>query len=215
MFFNLGDISLFYLKKGSGNPLVLLHGNGEDHHTFDHAIDTLSAHYTVYAIDSRNHGQSTMTDQFHYQTMADDIKKFIKILALEHVTLVGFSDGGIIGLLLAIDQPIWLDRLIIMGANLYPKGVKPKVNDETEIAYQKTGNPYLKMMLEEPMITSKMLHQIDVPTTVVAGSNDVIMRRHTEKIARHIRHSKLLILEGETHESYVVRGNHLVHIIMS
>jgi pimeloyl-ACP methyl ester carboxylesterase len=210
----LKDVTLFYEKLGSGNPLILLHGNGEDHRTFAHAMEALSRMFTVYAVDSRNHGQSTMTDQFHYSTMASDIEDMIEQLGLNQVTIAGFSDGGIIGLLIAVKKPIWLKKLIVMGANLYPKGVKPNVNYLTEIDYQKTKNPYLKMMLEEPMITNQMLHEIHVPVVVAAGSNDVIMKGHTKKIAHHIKQSTLIILEGETHESYVVRGHHLIDLIL-
>jgi len=214
MFINLGEVNLFYEKTGLGEPLILLHGNGEDHQTFSHTIKKLSQVYTVFAVDSRNHGQSTMTNQFHYETMATDIELMIEKLKLDNVTLVGFSDGGILCLIMASKQPLWLKKIIVMGANLYPNGVKAKVNDETKKDYERSGNPYLKMMLDEPMITNKMLHQISVPAVVVAGSNDVIMKRHTKKIANHIKNSKLIILNGETHESYVVRGHHLVDIIL-
>ncbi|MBS3991014.1 MAG: alpha/beta hydrolase [Erysipelothrix sp.] len=214
MFINLDDITLFYEKTGFGDPLVLLHGNGEDHQIFAHAIEELSQVYTVYAVDSRNHGQSTMTNEFHYETMALDIEQMIEKLNLNHVTLVGFSDGGILCLIIASKQPSWLKKIIAMGANLYPSGVKPNVNFDTRKDYERTGNPYLKMMLEEPMITNKMLHKINVPTLVVAGSDDVIMKGHTKKIANHIKDSELIILDGETHESYVVRGHHLVDIIL-
>jgi pimeloyl-ACP methyl ester carboxylesterase len=214
MYIQLEEVTLFYEKRGMGEPLILLHGNGEDHRTFNHAILELSETFTVYAVDSRNHGQSTMTDQFHYHVMAHDIEQMIEKLELNHVTIAGFSDGGILCLLIAATNPVWLKKIIVMGANLYPKGVKPKVNDLTEIDYQRSKNPYLKMMLEEPMITNQMLHRIQVPVVVAAGSNDVIMKSHTKKIANHIKHSTLVILEGETHESYVVRGHHLIDLIM-
>lgn len=214
MFIKLKEVTLFYEKTGFGDPLVLLHGNGEDHQTFSHAIKDLSQIYTVYAVDSRNHGQSTITNEFHYETMASDIEEMIEKLELSNVTLVGFSDGGILCLLMASKQPQWLKKIIVMGANLYPSGVKPNVNFDTQKEYERSGNPFLKMMLEEPMITNKMLHQINVPTVVVAGSHDVIMKGHTKKIANHIKDSKLIILKDETHESYVVRGPHLVNIIL-
>ncbi len=210
----VGDVTLFYVKKGEGKPLILLHGNGESHETFHHVIDELSSIYTVYAIDSRNHGQSSMTDQFHYDLMANDIERMIEKLGLDEVTMVGFSDGGILCLLMAAKQPQWLKKIIVMGANLYPQGVKPSVNRQTLIDYERSKNPYLLMMLEEPMITQRMLHQIVAETVVVAGSNDVIMKRHTEKIARHIKNSTLIIMEGHTHESYVIRGDHLLRLIL-
>lgn len=214
MLINLKDVTLFYEKTGSGDPLVLLHGNGEDHKIFAHAIDELSQVYTVYAVDTRNHGQSTMTNEFHYETMALDIEQMIEKLNLNNVTLVGFSDGGILCLIMASKQPSWLKKIITMGANLYPSGVKPNFNYYARKDYERTGNPNLKMMLEEPMITDKMLHQIIVPSVIVAGSNDVIMKGHTKKIANHIKNSELIILKDETHESYVVRGHHLVDIIL-
>jgi pimeloyl-ACP methyl ester carboxylesterase len=214
MFIKLDDVTLFYEKTGSGDPLILLHGNGGDHQTFSHAIEDLSRVYTVYAVDSRNHGQSTMTSEFHYETMALDIEQMIEKLKLNNVTMVGFSDGGILCLITASKQPNWLKKIIVMGANLYPSGVKPSVNNEAIRDYEQSGNPYLKMMLEEPMITNKMLHRINVPTVVTAGSDDMIMKGHTKKIANHIKGSELIILDGETHESYVVRGSHLVDIIL-
>ncbi len=214
MYIQLEKITLFYEKTGSGDPLILLHGNGEDHRTFSHAIEELSRLFTVYAVDSRNHGQSILTDEFHYHVMAEDIEHMVDKLGLSRVTIAGFSDGGIISLLIATKKPAWLKKIIVMGANLYPSGVKPKINRLTEIDYERSKNPYLKMMLEEPMITDQMLHDIEVPVVVAAGSDDVIMKRHTEKIARHIKHSTLIILENHTHESYVVRGHHLIDLIM-
>jgi len=139
----------------------------------------------------------------------------IEKLNLSNVSLVGFSDGGILCLIIASKQPSWLKKIIVMGANLYPSGVKPRFNFYAKRDYELSGNPNLKMMLEEPMISDKMLHQINVPTLVVAGSNDIIMKGHTKKIANHIKDSKLIILEGESHESYVVRGDHLVDIILN
>jgi pimeloyl-ACP methyl ester carboxylesterase len=214
MFINLKEVTLFYEKTGFGDPLVLLHGNGEDHMIFAHAIEELSQVYTVYAVDSRNHGQSTMTNEYHYEAMALDIEQMIEKLNLSNVTLVGFSDGGILCLIMASKQPSWLKKIIVMGANLYPSGVKPNMNFDIKKEYERTGNLNLKMMLEEPMITDKMLHRINVPTVVVAGSNDIIMKGHTKKIANHIKDSKLIILNNETHESYVLRGHHLVDIIL-
>ena len=113
MIIQVDEVSLFYVKQGNGKPLILLHGNGENHQTFAHVMDELSLLYTVYAVDSRNHGQSTMTDQFHYDVMANDMERFIEKLGLDEVTLVGFSDGGILCLLMAVKQPQWLKKIIL------------------------------------------------------------------------------------------------------
>lgn len=99
MFINVNNIRLYYEKHGEGNPLILLHGNEENHFIFDEAVEKLKKYYTVYTLDSRGHGQSEKVKEYHYQDMANDIKNFIKQLDLKKVTLMGSSDGAIIGLL--------------------------------------------------------------------------------------------------------------------
>ena len=82
MVINVNGTSLFYETSGNGAPLLLLHGNGEDHHIFDALADKLAADFTVYSIDSRNHGQSEKTDDYAYETMAMDVYAFIDALQL-------------------------------------------------------------------------------------------------------------------------------------
>ena len=116
-YIKVNNINLFYTCTGSGSPLIMLHGNGEDHTIFDEAVALLSKHFTVYAIDSRDHGQSDKVDELHYDDMAEDIRIFIEELGLEKPILYGFSDGGIIGLLLAIKYPELLSKVIGSGVN--------------------------------------------------------------------------------------------------
>ena len=95
MFVRVNGIQLFYEQSGMGRPLILVHGNGEDHTIFDEAVDVLKERYTCYAIDSRGHGKSAYDGQLHYQDMADDITAMMEKLHLENVIYYGFSDGGI------------------------------------------------------------------------------------------------------------------------
>ena len=85
MYIHLNRQILYYEKSGKGAPLLLLHGNGEDHTIFDKLVPLLEQSYTVYAIDSRGHGESNPTDDFHYDGMADDIAKLISS-AQSHMT---------------------------------------------------------------------------------------------------------------------------------
>ena len=101
MLMHVNGINLFYEVSGSGRPLIMVHGNGEDHTIFKEAVDILNDHFRVYAIDSRDHGQSSKVSDLHYSDMADDILVFMNDLNLTDVTFYGFSDGGILGLLLA------------------------------------------------------------------------------------------------------------------
>lgn len=120
------------------------------------------------------HGQSEKVKEYHYQDMANDIKNFIKQLDLKKVTLMGSSDGAIIGLLASSDEPELIENLILAGVNVKPNGVIDEVYQDMKNQYQKTKNPLIKLMLEEPHISNKQLHQVKAKTLLLAGSDDLI-----------------------------------------
>ena len=148
MFIHVNGVRLFYEKQGTGKPLILLHGNEEDHRIFDEAIELLKKHYTVYAVDSRGHGQSDKVLEYHYLDMAKDIQEMIEQLELKDISLMGSSDGAIIGLLIGSLYPKLVDHLILAGVNVKPNGVILEVYQEMKEQYQKTKNPLIRMMLE-------------------------------------------------------------------
>ncbi len=209
MYIHINRQILFYEKSGEGAPILLLHGNGEDHTIFDAVIPLLEQTHTVYAIDSRGHGESNPTQDFHYADMADDIAQLIEALEIESPIVYGFSDGGIIGLLLAIHYPGLISKLIISGANLNPHGIKPLSLLKIRRHYQKTNSPLDKMMLEEPEITPSDLSKIQIPVLVLAGSKDMIKASHTKLIAQNLPNARLQIAQGEDHGSYVIHSNKL------
>ena len=99
MYAEIRGIRLYYEIIGSGRPLVMLHGNGEDHTIFQEAADVLSRQFACYLIDTRDHGKSTPVKELHYTDMAEDVLAFLEEKDLKDAVLYGFSDGGIIGLL--------------------------------------------------------------------------------------------------------------------
>ena len=137
----VNGITLEYSKEGTGEPLILLHGNGEDHHIFDKLAEKLKEKFTVYAIDSRNHGKSSMTDDFSYETMAEDIFSFINALEPGGVSLVGFSDGAVISLFLALKYPDIIKKMALLGVNLKPSDFKKNCYEYVKKEYEKTKNP--------------------------------------------------------------------------
>ncbi len=213
MFIRVNGVRLFYEKQGTGKPLILLHGNEEDHRIFDEAIELLKKHYTVYAIDSRGHGQSDKVQEYHYLDMANDIKEMIEQLELKEVALMGSSDGAIIGLLIGSLYPKLVDHLILAGVNVKPNGVIPEVYQEMKEQYQKTKNPLIKMMLEEPHISNQQLHQIEAKTLLLAGNDDLIKLDHIECISHHIKNCEFKILE-EDHSSYIIHNKKIAKIIL-
>lgn len=198
-------IELNYEVTGTGPNVILLHGNGEDLHIFDALVSQLNKSFTVYAVDSRDHGKSTQTNEtFNYQDLTEDIHQFIQKLQLENVTVLGFSDGGIIALLLGIRQERYLDKLISLSPNLSPKDWKEAPLTEIQKQYKETKDPMFYLMLNEPNIEPKELKNILVPTLVTAGEHDLFYRSMYRTIEKHIPEAELHILEGEDHSSYII-----------
>lgn len=213
MFQKVNEIELYYEKMGKGTPVILLHGNGEDHRIFEKLIQKLAQDYTVYAIDSRGHGKSTAVKELNYVTMAEDIAAFVQSLQLERPILYGFSDGGILGLLMAVKHPKLLSALIISGANVNPKGIRAWYYCSFGLIYLITRNPKYKLMVTQPYIKDEELAKIRIETLVLAGSKDMIREKHTLHIAECIPGSALQILDGEDHMSYVYDNEKLYQII--
>ena len=195
---------------GKGRPIVLVHGNGEDHHLFDTEIRQLAeAGFTVYAPDSRGHGKSTLVSdepvtEYHYADMAEDIYQFIKALGLKKPALYGHSDGGIIALLLEISHPGTLGIMAASGTNLSPQGLIPSFIEEYTEINKKEEDPLVTLMLTEPHIDPESLKKIRIPVLVTAGDNDLILRSETEKIAAALPDSEMVIVEDADHGSYIM-----------
>lgn len=211
---NVNNMDIYYKMVGSGAPLVMIHGNGETHEIFNEAAEVLSKHFTCYLIDSRGHGQSQKVTEYHYEDMAEDVYQFIQALGLQHVTYYGFSDGGIIGLLLASKYPKLLDKMIISGANSRPDAVKKWLGTALKIINCIHRNPLFELMLTEPHITKEQLQSIETPTLVLAGSKDLIIEEDTKFIASSIPNAVLKILDGEGHESYIVHKTKVAELIL-
>ena len=215
MIINVNGVPLYYKKSGQGDPIILLHGNSQDHTIFADLIEKLSADYTVYAIDSRDHGKSGKVQHLSYMDKMEDVLAFITVLEIKKPALFGFSDGGIVGLLLAINHPDVLSKLMIGGANTHPSGAKSFLLALGKILYFFTRNNKVKLMLTQPDISDAELNRIITPTLVVAGQKDAIKEAHTASIAKNIPESKLLILKGENHGSYISDSSKIYDIIIS
>ncbi|MCL2495384.1 MAG: alpha/beta hydrolase [Oscillospiraceae bacterium] len=213
MTIHVNNIDIYYEKAGSGPPVILLHGNGETHKIFRVATQRLAEKYTVYAIDSRGHGKSGRVKALHYADMAEDVARFIEKVGLERPMLYGFSDGGIVALLLAIKYPALLSRLAVSGANLNPRSLSRGFLRFSRAMYAITRGCRWKLMLSEPDITEEELSRIEAPVLVLAGGKDIVEARHTRIIAGAIPGARLRILPGEGHASYVVNSPKLVDIL--
>lgn len=213
MLVKVNNININYEVCGQGSPIILLHGNQETHEIFDKLIEKLQVNYTVYALDSRCHGKSDNPDKISYNLMAEDTIAFIKKLKISKPILYGFSDGGIVGLLIAIKEPDILSNLIISGANITPDATTKLDTILTKLFYFFTKNKLIKMMLDEPNIPLEDLQRITIPVHVLAGEKDVIRLNHTKLIADNIKNSTLEIVKGENHGSYIIHSDKVYGII--
>ena len=215
MYIDINNVKLYYNVVGTGSPLILIHGNGESHEIFDEAVKLLSEHFTCYLLDSRGHGQSQKVSEYHYADMAEDVYQFIQALSLQNITFYGFSDGGIIGLLLASRYPDLFGRMIISGANTSPAAISGWVEEAFQNWRQIMKKSALfKLMMTEPDITREQLAAIQIPTLVLAGSEDVIDETDTRFIAESIPGADLRILPGEDHDSYIVGSTKVAELIL-
>lgn len=213
MYTKINGININYEKMGRGRDIILLHGNGEDHTMFYELATLLSQDFTVYALDSRGHGESEPVEHLTYEEMAEDVAAFIKKKKLKHPILYGFSDGGILGLLVAINHPGLISKLIISGANLKPTGLKNWFLRQCEVDWENEHSPLIELMLSQNEITHEALHKIKIPTLVLAGENDLVKYAHTKSIHRNIENSQMQIIPGEGHDTYVIHNPKLYDII--
>ena len=212
MIASVNGINLYYEVRGNGRPLILLHGNGEDHTIFEEAADVLSKSFACYLVDSRGHGKSTPVKEYHYADMAEDMIAFMEELDLNDTVFYGFSDGGIIGILASMKTDRITD-LITSGANLTPEGVDDKLKLLIRVMYFFSRSGKLKLMLEEPHITKNDLSAIKARTLVLAGSKDAVKESETIQIAEGIPNATMQILDGETHGSYIVHSRKIADLI--
>ena len=204
------DIELYYREKGTGEPFILLHGNGEDGSYFEHQMDCFQSSYRVIALDTRGHGRSPRgTKPFTIEQFSGDLYDFMRSHEISAAVLLGFSDGANIAMKFAMKHPSMVKALILNGGNLNPKGMKRTTQLPIEIGYRiakhfarnspeaEKNAEMLGLMVNEPNIEPCELSQITAPTLVLCGTRDMIKGSHTREIASSIRNAKLTIIRGD------------------
>lgn len=204
------DIEQFCVEKGRGEPLILLHGNGESCEYFQSQIEEFSSRYRVYALDTRGHGGTPRgTRPFTIRQFAEDLLEFMDGRQIDKAHLLGFSDGGNIAMVFAIRHPDRVDRLILNGANLNAGGVKRTVQLPIELGYwaarkfagksdgARRNAEMLGLMVNDPGVSVQELSRITAKTLVIAGTRDMIKEEHTRLIAKSIPGAKLVFLQGD------------------
>ena len=215
----VNGISIYYETYGHGQPVLLLHGATAFLETMHYFITALAPGHFVIAVDSRAQGRSTDSDApISYALMGDDMIKLLDTMHISSTDVVGWSDGGIIGLDMAMKHPERVRRLVAIGANYDVDGIDPVYlhRNESEqpppgekqfyerVAPEPSHFPIMfkkvtTMTHTEPHYTLAELNQIRCPTLILAGQHDLILPEHTAKLAAAIAGARKIIVPGASH----------------
>jgi pimeloyl-ACP methyl ester carboxylesterase len=212
---------IYYRTFGAGSPVILLHGGLASQRYWGNQVGALIAdHHRAILVDSRGHGRSTRDGRpFTYELMASDVVAVMDALKVRRAAVVGWSDGAIIGLVMALRDPARLTRVFAFAANMDPSGVKPDVLANPTFArfIREAAASYAaisptpagfadfeaaisRMWDTEPNYKAADLARIDTPLAIVDGDHDeAIKREHTEYLARTIPGARLIILRDVSH----------------
>ncbi|HTN00170.1 MAG TPA: alpha/beta hydrolase [Pedobacter sp.] len=203
----VNGIKLYYEVYGSGKPLILLHGNGGSIRSQGKRIEYFKNHFQVIAIDSRAHGKSidSTAKSLTYMQMASDVNALLETLKIDSAYVWGQSDGGILGLLLAIHYPGKVAKLATFGANIFPgkSAVFDEIDQMVMDTLKTTKNFTIKrlysLLAYQPDITEKDLKKIKCPVLIMSGDRDAIRLEHSIKIFYAIKNSNFFVMPGATH----------------
>jgi pimeloyl-ACP methyl ester carboxylesterase len=211
-----------YAVSGSGSTLVLLHGGGDSgEHSFMHQLDVFSEHHRIVAPDQVGQGRTPdVPGPLSYTAMMQDTAALLRLLKLDHVDVVGFSDGGILALMLAVRHPELVRRLVISGVNIAPEGLTAENLQELragQITTPRTIDEKLaRLWLTSPTeaeLNLGLLAKITQPVLVISGDRDAITLEHTLQIYHALPHSELCVLPGTDHATFSGRPAWLNPII--
>lgn len=218
-YYNIRGFKMYAETYGTGQPLLIIHGNGGSINNFVKQIPYFSKKYKVIVADSRAQGKSyDWKDSLSYEMMADDYATLLDSMKVDSAFVIGWSDGGINGLLLAMRHPEKVKKLAITGANLRPDTsavfqevwdlVKPSYNElkakEKRNMMENAGYKLLRLLCEQPNIPATDLVKVLCPTLVIGGDHDVIREGHTMEIYQHIPRAYLWILPNSGHSTPIV-----------
>lgn len=209
----IGGADIFYQVFGQKGPyVVLLHGNGEDYRCFSNQLEAFSQSFQLVAIDSRGHGRSSMGwGRLTLEKMAEDVIGVMDELQIATASIVGFSDGGNIAIELGLRFPKRVEKLVLAGANLDPKGLAEKFQKAVAKKYRhlwlcglfsreiRKKAKIMGLMVNQPHFTPDQLAKIIQPVLVLAGDRDLILSEHTELIAESLPGGRLQIIPDSDH----------------
>ncbi|HSB96704.1 MAG TPA: alpha/beta hydrolase [Spongiibacteraceae bacterium] len=219
---------LYYQSSGSGRPLLLLHGGGASiEESFARQLDNFAATHRVIAPEQVGQGHSPdVAGPLSYRAMMEDTAALLRQLHLTNVDVVGWSDGGILALMLAAYHPELVGRAVISGANIAPAGLleadltqmRSAEQSAPAIAASTMADKLRRLWLYSPTVDElnpRLLSHIHKPVLVLAGDRDVIKLDHTLAIYRALPEAKLSILSNTGHATFAEKPDIVNPLILT
>lgn len=215
---NINGIRMYYATFGQGSPVLLVHNGLGSADDWGGEVPILAREHTVIVADTRGFGRSALGNEpLTYHLLASDYVALLQQLRIHPVYLVGTSDGGIIGIDIALHHPELLSGMFIHGANINKDGLETPPSDLAAIrlALQRSKSEYVRLSatpddytrfraaydaMPQPSYTVDQLATIRTPTTVAISDHDEsIKRSHSELIARSIPNAHIVVLKDVSH----------------
>ncbi len=220
-YFNNNGVKIYYEVYGEGKPLVLLHGNGGSIRSRANLLPELSAHYKVIAFDARCHGKTDCPSGYlTYEQIANDVATVLTHLKLDSVYVWGHSDGGILGLLLAIHHPKKVKKVLATGPNMRPDttaidpALMPVIDKLSKVMMKDSARAkQFKLITEQPNITAAQLNKVKAEVLIMGGDRDAIRNEHFVEMFNAIPGALLCILPATTHFVYQDRTKWFMEIL--
>ena len=217
-YYNIRGIKMYTEVYGKGKPLLMIHGNGGSMAAFSKNVPYFSKKYMVILVDSRAHGKSTdPKDSLSFEMMADDFNALLDAMHIKKTYVIGWSDGGINALVLAMRHPGKVIKLASTGANLWPdstallpslwKDMTKQYNAQKNIKWKtdKEKNDWKIFLLDwwQPNIPAKALKAIQCPSLIICGDRDLIPVEHTVLIYKSIPKAWLWVVPHSGHPTLI------------
>ncbi|OCX52692.1 hypothetical protein BEL04_14700 [Mucilaginibacter sp. PPCGB 2223] len=213
-YYRIRGMQMYCEVYGQGRPLLMIHGNGGSISTFSRNIGYFAQNYRVIVADSRAQGRSADTrDSLTFEQMADDCADLLDSVHAPRACVLGWSDGGITALLMAIRHPAKVEKMAVSGANLWPgstalvpagwhdlqKEYAVAKSGAAKTAAQKQHDKLVRLDAEQPHIDLGQLHNIKCPVLVICGEYDIIRREHTQLIYNNLLYANLWVIPRDDH----------------
>jgi len=213
----INGAKIYFEEYGKGEPLLLIHGNSGSIKDMGNQIDYFKSKYRVIIADNRGQGKSELkTDSLTYTQITKDWNGLVNYLKLDSINIIGWSDGGIVGLKMGISGKSKIKKIVAMGANLRPdstavnswavndvlkskKMISLKIQEQDTTANWNLGKQLVGLLTDQPNIPIEDLSKITAKVLIIAGDEDIIRNKHSLEMYENIPKAQLCIMPGETH----------------